>query len=164
MTEVTYYFNSRSPTDAWQTDPNKMVDGDTGTWAKTVIDNDLEICDGNTCDGSDLGTITKVEARAYVKVTGVLSSTIKFTPYFDGSDLGDEETISPALTEAWSGYYDITEDTNAPGTWQWSDIQNLDYRLLADMAGGTPNCAKVEIRVTYTPTGGGTPSLLLTHH
>jgi len=152
MATATYYFNHRSSTNAWQYDPNKMVDGDLGTFASTNFTSDLEVCDTNTCDGTNLGTITKVETRAYIKVTGILASTIAFTPYFGGASDGDIETMSPVFTEAWAGYYDITADTNAPGSWAWTDVRDLDYKLTAQIASGIVHVAKVEIKVTYTST------------
>jgi len=150
MATATYYFNHRSSTNAWQYDPNKMVDGDLGTFASTNLTSDIELCDENTCDGTDLGTITKVEARAYIKVTGILASTIQFIPYFGGASDGDTEVMSPVFAEAWAGYYDITSDTNAPGSWAWTDVRDLDYKLIAQIASGTVFVAKVEIQVTYT--------------
>jgi len=150
---VTYYFTERGPTDAWATDPNKMVDGDTGTFAATGFDNDYEKCITNSCVGTNLGTITKVEIRANHKVTGILASTIDIKPIFNGSDDGDTEQINPFFVAAWSDYFDITEDTNAPGTWTWADVQNLDCGLTAQIASGTVFVSKVEVRVTY---GGST--------
>ncbi|KKK96612.1 hypothetical protein LCGC14_2661040, partial [marine sediment metagenome] len=143
--EVTYYFNSRS-TGNW-TDPDNMIDGDTGTDASTASNGTTERLDGNTCPGTDLGTITKVEVRVY--------------GYGDGDDRIDLwqtlYEITMPTTPGWSAYVDVTSTIN---TWDEVVTQFVDIEFNKVGKGGTMRCAKVEIRVTYTPTGAKTTQYL----
>jgi hypothetical protein len=63
--QMTYYFNRHDRTDIWATNPDNMVDGNLSKYASTTIQNDVELCDTSTCNGTSLGTISKVELRAY---------------------------------------------------------------------------------------------------
>ena len=133
-----------------------MVDGLTGgsDFAGTTIDQDVELLTGNTCPGTNLGTISKVELRAYTYNEYYPLIVDYLRPVFSGGD-GDNHDIGSVLDD-WSSYFDITSDTNAPSPWSWSDVQNLDCDVYRDNAYGMPldsYIAKVEIRVTYT-TGG----------
>jgi hypothetical protein len=109
---------------------------------------------GNTCDGTDLGTISAVTI-AVLRCDNNSAIKFKVQPYFGGSSAGDEHTETvdaPKLgSPEWSTEHDITTDTNAPGTWAWSDIQALDARLTTVR----PSTGKwypyaVRITVTYT--------------
>ncbi|GAG95903.1 unnamed protein product, partial [marine sediment metagenome] len=152
--EVTYYFDSYDngdPGEAWSTNPSFMVDGDIEeSFASTSID-DVELCDGNTYSSNN-GTITKVELRAH----GYYSeepTVIKLRPVFSGISDGDNHEFEPPNEEpGWSNWFDITGDTNAPGSWIWSDIQNLDCDVETEIGEveSILYCAKVEIKVTYT--------------
>ena len=66
MATVTYYFNAYdSGGEEWGNNPEKMVDNLIGVndMARTYTDGKVELLTDNTCDGTDLGTITKVELR-----------------------------------------------------------------------------------------------------
>ena len=63
--EITYYFNSYSVGKAWDTGPENMVDNNTGVYASTDVDEQVQFLDDNTSDGTHLGAITKVEVRVY---------------------------------------------------------------------------------------------------
>jgi len=155
MTEVSYYFNSYDVGEVWANNPEYMVDNDTDTYTTSAINSDTQLLDGNTCDGTNLGTITKVELRLFGKISGG-ANTSHLVPVFSGTDDGDNHNMgSPSFSGEWSDYADITSDTNAPGTWSWSDVQNLDCDVILDEAGGTSSVSKVEIRVTYTATPAG---------
>lgn len=146
---VTYYFNAYdSGGEEWATNPANMVDNDTETYARTTNSN-VELLTGNTCLGTDLGTITKVEIRFYsVESYGDLV----IRPVFGGSSDGDNHnTFLNQENPLWSDYINITSDTNAPSPWIWSDVQNLDCDVFLDVEHFT-SVAKVEIRVTYIPT------------
>lgn len=55
----------------------------------------------------------------------------------------------------------ITIDTNAPGSWAWTDVQNLDCDVIYDQDSAGGSVSKVEVRITYgvaTPTPSVTPS------
>lgn len=148
MAEVTYYFNSKSSD--WENNPGNMIDGDIDTDASSTILDQIQTLNGNTCAGTDLGTITKVEIRAHGWISGG-AGQVRGTPVFGGVDDGDEHNFD-FFAEAWSSYVDITSDTNAPDWSVWTQIQNLDCDVKALPAGGTPFVSKVEIRVTYIPT------------
>jgi hypothetical protein len=155
--QMTYYFNRHDQTEIWATNPDNMVDGNISKYASTTIQNDVELCDTNTCNGSSLGTISKVELRAY----GYCSNghrDIILQPVFNGQTHGNNYSYSPSSTPAWSGWFDITND---PGRysrgvfvpWNWSEIRNLDSDVTSQYIqfGGAFNllCSKIELRVTY---------------
>lgn len=141
MAEVNYYFDGSEPGEAW-VNAYRMNDNDLGTFAYIATDGAIQTENSNTCPGTDLGTITKVELRCY--------------GYGDGDDRID---LMPFATEyqlvmpssvGWSTYADITPEK---GSWVWNDIVVLDCVVEYDKVGkaNTMYCAKVEIRVTYTP-------------
>ena len=146
MADITYYFNSKS-TSNW-TDSGYMIDNILTNYAYTSSDGTTETLNGNTCPGSDLGTITKVEIRAYGY--GDVDDLLQLMPVFGGGD-GDVHGAAPGISPVWSSYYDITNDTNAPDWSSWSHIQNLDVKVTFTKVakGNTMHCAKVEVRVTY---------------
>lgn len=148
MAEVTYYFNSRL-TDDW-VDPDYMVDNILTNFAYTSSDNTAEQLNGSTCDGTDVGTITKVELRVY--------------GYGDGDDRIDlsfgatEYQLTMPATANWSSYADVTADPTING-WTWAklgdfSLTNLFVQFDKVGKGNTMYCSKVEIRVTYTPSAG----------
>lgn len=157
MTDATYYFNSWAPSCYWS-DCDNMIDNSLTTYAYTSGDGNTELLSGNNCSGTDLGAITKVEIRAYAYGDG--NDRIDLTPTFSGA-VGDEHQTTPGVSPgSWGPYQDITSDTNHPSPWTWSAVQGLDCKVEKDTVakGNQMNCAKVEIRVTYTPTGGVTRS------
>jgi hypothetical protein len=150
--EATFYFNDYVVmAEEWATNPSYMVDGITSNYASTFIDGDVELCNNNTCDGEDLGIISKVELRCY----GYYSSgqrDIILRPIFGGKD-GDNHNFVTTTSAGWSQWFDITSDTNAPpGLWTWNDVKDLDCDVEAESDIGmfTLYCSKVEIRITYT--------------
>jgi len=152
MAEVSYYFDSKS-TSIWA-DSGYMIDDILTNYATTASDGATETLDGNSCTGDDLGTISKVELRAYGYGDG--DDRIDLTPIFTLGD-GDEHQLTMPMSAGWSAYTDITNDTNHPSWSFWSYIKNLDCRVEYDKVskGNTMYCAKVGIRVTYT---GGVPA------
>lgn len=150
MSVITYYFNSKSSD--WANNPENMIDGSVDTDSTTTTNTQVQALDGNTCAGTDLGTISKVEIRAYGRVSSE-GHDVDFKPVFNGSDDGDLHDSAITTVEGWGSYIDITGDTNAPGTWGWANVQNLDCDVIADISiVGTCTCAKVEIQVTYSAT------------
>ena len=154
MAEATYYFNSYSAFGMIQGDTeDNIVDGDTGTYALCGGAGTATL-DGNTCDGTDLGTITKVELRGYAYGDG--DDKLDLIPEFDGTDTGDSHQETMPTVAAWLAYCDITSDTNAPVSWSWANVQNLDCEVenVAVAKGNWAYIAKIEIRVTYTVATG----------
>ena len=171
-----FYFNEyddSTPTHYFEDDPSYLVDGYVSTFAQewhTCVAGCVdevpmeEWCTGNSCpsDFSDR-EITKVELRVYSNAnkqncTGTVESALK--PVFPGG-VGDEHaweppcgTVDIQTTANWSSWFDITSDTNAPGTWTWSNVNALDARHYPIINSGACGdlylleSAKIEIRVT----------------
>ncbi|MCK4881934.1 MAG: discoidin domain-containing protein, partial [Candidatus Omnitrophica bacterium] len=149
---ATFHFNSYdSGVEEWTTTPANMADGSIATYAVTETDADVELLNGNNCSGVNFGAITKVEIRAY-GYTEIIGHDIILRPVFSGGD-GTNHTLSIGTSATWSSWIDITTDTNAPGTWAWTDVQNLDCDVESDLvAPFDVFCSKVEIRVTHAFT------------
>jgi hypothetical protein len=153
---VTYYFDSWSDRDSWDdTSPDEIVDNDLGTYSQDNNDGHYVHLDSNTCPGTDLGTISTVEVRVYWAGNSQQNAYPRLIPYFGGTSAGDnhDDNTRSGSSEGfpyWSGYFDITSDTNAPG-WSWSDVQNLDLRVVT-VRGSTGRIRprKIEVRVTYS--------------
>jgi hypothetical protein len=153
---VTYYFDAYNAGEAWLHDPEYMVDDILENYASCKVDQKNEWLTRNTCPGTDLGTISKVEIRAYGYILRV-EDYVNLRPVFTGGD-GSEHDAELPLTEpnaGWGSYIDITTDgIHAPSSWTWLNVQNLDCDALCHHPHGQTKLnyvAKVEIRVTYTP-------------
>lgn len=154
---VTYEFDDYdqaggSP-EQWATTPQYMADGNLGNYASTSSDGDTQLLTSTDYPGSRSEVITKVELRAYTVQTTDTTGSITLRPVFSGSD-GDDHEFTPPTTAAWSSYIDITDDTNAPETWSWSDIDSLDADVVwnANAGSNTGSVSKIEIQVTYEDT------------
>jgi hypothetical protein len=149
---VTYYFDGYDTGEAWETNPSYMVDGSLSNFARSTISLDCELCNSNNCSqGTNLGTITKVELRVYGNHSGS-SGYIKLIPVINGQNGQGDYTFSTSSSPAWSQWFDITNDGAAPETWTWQNITEMDCRVLIPYIGSYDMwCAKVEIRVTYKP-------------
>jgi hypothetical protein len=149
--QYTYYFDSYdTKLDAWETNPGNMVDGSTSSYASTGIRDDSEYCDSTSFGygGAPSGTVSKVEIRAYGKYEEI-GGSINIKPTFNGGN-GDNHYFSLPGSAGWSSWFDITDDTNAPEPWTWSDVGGIDCSIIVcDIRqGDTFYCHKVEIRVT----------------
>ena len=111
----------------------------------------MEFCNSNNCSGVNYGPISKVELRARGYHVG--DGSLKLRPVFSGGD-GDDHVFSLSMWVQWSSWYDITNDTNAPASWSWDDIKDLDCDVESSNLYGLPwysvACSQVEIRVTYS--------------
>jgi len=159
--QATYYFDSVDDEERWVTLPGYMVDGNSGTFASTTESEDVELCDDNSYSSGGSGVISKVELRArtyFSSVGGEVDCRVYLRPVFGGSSDGDDHVIYCPSAAAWSSYYDITSDTNAPSSWTWTDIAGLDCDVEAYIGAGGKNptvyCSKVEVRVTYNHPSG----------
>jgi hypothetical protein len=153
LASATYYFSnltSDSQANTWTTNPYNMVDGSTSTYASTSVDGDVEACTVNNCPGTILGTVMKVEMRAY-GYYWTNQRDIILRPVFGGTIDGRNYNYQTAISADWSEWFDITDDDSAPACWNWNDIVNLDCDVESesDMGAFTLYCSKVEIRVTY---------------
>jgi len=131
-----------------------MDDGNTASNAESDTTNpDTQIETANTCDGTNLGDITKVEIRAYAACGENITADrqdLRLTPKFDGSNGDAHEQGDTAFNPAWLGYFDITSDTNAPVTWDWDDVVALDMTCYSYGVRKTAALiARIDIRVTH---------------
>ena len=150
-----FYFNSYGSGNFNQ--PQRMVDNDDNTFGSGgSYLSETQILNGNTCDGTNLGTITKVEMRVLEYSDSSYLGYFQMRPLFDGSNYGSYiDILQKFQPKHWTSWYDITNDTNAPGSWTWTDVQNLDVRFYSAPSEywPYPNLASVytvQIRVTYT--------------
>ncbi|MBA7710606.1 hypothetical protein ES703_119551 [subsurface metagenome] len=147
MADQTYHFNAYT-VGVW-VNPDNLVDGDIGTFAASGAKKTAQVLTGNTCPGTDLGTITKVEFRVFAYGDG--DDRLDITPIFTGGN-GDTHPTTPVVSPgAWTAYVDITNDTNHPDWSLWSHIQNLDCQInnVAVSKANVMYASKVEIRVSY---------------
>jgi hypothetical protein len=149
---ATYYFSDNYDLyEGWATNPQYMVDGNTSTFASTTIDIDVQLCMNNTCPGTNIGKISKVELRAYGYYEDDQRDII-LRPVFGGTLDGSNYAYQTTASQGWSPWFDITGDNSAPSSWDWTDVANLD----CDVESGigefpfTLYCSKIEIRVTYS--------------
>lgn len=149
--QITYYFDDYYTNESWPSNPGYMVDGNENTYASVGTSGTVQLCDNNTCNGSYLGSISKMELRVKGYRNGFPSDII-LRPVYNGITDGNEHTFNaPAGTGNWSEWFDIPAQT-AKG-WTWSEIKNLDCDVESDCFFGdmfTLYCSKVELRVTYT--------------
>ncbi|RLF77369.1 hypothetical protein DRN38_08425, partial [Thermococci archaeon] len=148
---VIYYFDGYDTNEAWPNNPGNMVDGISTTFANAEnVGTYVQLLNNNTCPGTNLGTIEKVELRCYGDDSDDVQATY-LRPVFNGTTDGNNYTmdISP---EKWSNWTDITNDPNAPSTWTWDDIVNLDCDVEAYNVGafGNDYVGIVQIRVNYS--------------
>ncbi len=154
MSIWTTYHSIVDTVDSW-VDSANAVDNNIATFATyTGIALKTMILD-TPAIASASGVISKVEHRIYSSYAddGV-PGKLHFSPRFIGGD-GDAENVTQ-VGRAWSSWFDITEDTNAPGTWAWSDVEALGANVIYQWGSGpTPiaECGSVEIRVTYLGSG-----------
>ncbi|MBN1663708.1 MAG: type II secretion system protein [Deltaproteobacteria bacterium] len=138
-----------------------IVDGDDNTYGRDNTDNHYVTLNGNTCAGTNLGTITRVTIayRGTSNQNSITNMYQRFVPYFGGSTAGANynqanSDFHAEGSPAWSQEFDITNDANAPASWSWSDVQNLDLRWITKRPTTTGNrrlnTYAVRITVTYT--------------
>lgn len=152
----TYYYNSTdSQGEQWEFSPNNMANNNTTNFASTNTDGDIQRLDGNTASDTDLGQINRVRIRAFGYQTDGTDGQVLLRPVFGGSTSGDDQTFTPnqgSGSADWSSWFDITEDANAPSTWLWSHVNDLDLEVEfakgAD-ANNTAFIASLEVEVSY---------------
>ena len=157
-----FYFNHYTVDGArpgWIDDPEKMVDGIVfGSAATTWTNNQIQWCDENTSPTDRTTTVTKVEIRAYSQCRDSCGTLLGYLKPIFTTGNGDDHSYTPPTVENneapnWCSWIDITNDTNAPVTWTWEDVNNLDVdHWLVRTICGDPNnlsTARIEIRVTW---------------
>ena len=149
QTFSTFRFTSYS-THTNVTNPSNAIDGSTSSYA-TVNNNGILRLDENNSAGS--GTINSVFIRCYKRDFNYTTSTM--TPYFNGNAGSAISTVGEPEATAWTQWFDITNDTNAPGSgnWTWADVENLDVEFYRYYGGGAPMYVyEAEILVNYDET------------
>jgi len=163
-----FYFNSYNIGEKWEDFPARMVDGlmyEEGfgySVAATSISNNIQWCDENSSPTDRSTSITKIEIRVYSGIQNSCGTLIAYIrPNFTAGDGDTHSWIPPAwqigsdnfVPPAWSEWFDITNDTNTPSTWTWSDINNLDvdHWMVRTVCGNPDRCytGRIEIRVTW---------------
>jgi PKD repeat protein len=154
--QETFYFNGFDENEAWEYDPELMIDESEETFASTQLDGSVQLCNGNTCPGDDRGTILKVELRVHGYYEGRTPGNITLRPVFrDGELIGENYTFVASDRPEWSDWFDIIGDGGHGSgqwstPWSWSEISTLDCEVKATLGSETTLfCSKVELRVTY---------------
>lgn len=97
--------------------------------------------------------ITKVEVGVYYWAE---SSTLALwgTPVYNGTTDGTKYLFPEDTHITWK-YRDITNDVLGPGTWSWSDLQNLDIKITAGNGDGSKwrreRVYEIRLRITHEP-------------
>jgi PKD repeat protein len=156
-TEVYHYIENQEGD--WEY-PEYMVDGDEETFAYAQSDGLEQLCLTSSCEGEDLGTIYQVELRACGMREGS-PSEIFITPVFNGTVYGESFVFQlPEGEPGWSDWYNITNDPDAPGVWNWSDITALDCHVESNGTGEIMvSCSKIEVRVSYVEPPNSAPGV-----
>lgn len=156
---VKFIFNNYdSGGEEWSMLPENLADGDCSflTVAGSNIIGDIELLTENSCVSGyqprdcKHANITKVELRVRGGVVGGDEESIYIRPVFVDGD-GDNHTV--VIDGLWyiSDWINITNDTNAPITWTFEDVANLDCDVevvtLDDALFVVASC--VEIRVSF---------------
>ncbi len=146
-TNPTYAWDSTDDTYAYRDIPRKAVD-DSGNYLRATANNASNL-------GGDI-TAVSIGIEGYVESTLV---DAKLVPIFNGVTEGSIYTITgTTLGTADSDityYVDITNDPNAPTTWTWNDIINLDVKVYGiDYSNASDYYLyidQIRIQITYTP-------------
>jgi len=208
MSTVTYYFNDYAANvETWTCYSGNMTNGSidfsgdeglgekntdnramTNNWLYYMEGNpegdyDTHLLTENTCTGTDLGIISKVELRAFGhgqcmtnhpgnscvdwaysgNSNGDNKVNVNLRPVFNGdTDANTVGDLDLSQRPSYTSWFDITDDSNAPSPWTWSDIVNLDCDVYSTKAKAKlyglnyywSSCRifQVDIRVTYDET------------
>ncbi|GAF72935.1 unnamed protein product, partial [marine sediment metagenome] len=148
--EYTYYYTENGG-NVWQGNPEYFVDGNPDTAASTSSNgrvHDVAVHNGS----QEITGITKVEIRVRGRLSDISGNYYKIYPRFGGSTIGDEYDITDEMKAGpvWSSWQDITSDSQAPTTWTWQDVVDLDVRIIPTIihTDYAANGYKVELRCT----------------
>ena len=160
---ISYYwdaYNAGAGT-PWPNNPGNMVNGSTANWASHLGTGSAgdQRCNSISLESPPGGspTITKVEIRAYAGRGQSTPDKFAIMPVFSGGNGSEFDLMAAGLPAypslGWSNWSDITSDTNAPGTWSWTDITNLGINALSQWStsgpGDSNSIAQIDLRVTY---------------
>ena len=144
-----WYFDSYLPIDAWENDPENMVDGNPGTFASTSTSGDTQYLNGNEYDEEYEYEITKVWIKVWGKYSGS-ETDILLTPIRDRVP-GDTYRFTPDTSLNYSEWFNITGDWPTQSWWTWEDIEDLECVVMADYNENsfTLYCSQVDIAVWF---------------
>lgn len=150
MVEFTYYFNAYDTEECWYASPQRLADGNENTEAFTTVDGEVEKLTGNNSGviGHLSWVCDKVELRVKAYQDDDVGNKIILRPVFAGGDGDNHELALPVGDLGWTGWVDITKDTNAPASWTLDHIVNLDCDVEAIWYDSYVNAAMVQLRVT----------------
>ena len=150
------YFDGHSATSTW-VNPDFAFNGQTGNFARTNVYPGTSTMTGtsNTCPGTNLGDITKVEIRVHGYNSGTNFGSLVLTPIIQGTTstpttVTGLATFPPGPID-YSDFIDITNYSGAPSNWIWSTVQNLDVIIEGTVNDATSDIqiSRIEISVTY---------------
>jgi hypothetical protein len=148
-TTATYFFTAYNSSNF--TDPASAVDTSLVTYSdKTGLGSAYLQVSANECDGTNLGEIKKVEILARTMMWNDPDYLYVYPIFSVGNGTNQNVSASPA-TAVVDFTFDITNDTNAPSTWSWTDIQNLDLYFNGIVNYGGVRIYAGRVKVTYTP-------------
>jgi len=158
MAVITYSFSSGSEAGANWTSLNDAWDGNlasnanrfVNSWVGQETDKWIQ-AETNNAPASG-GSLISIEVGIYFETGYSGDITANIVPVFNGSTFGDIHSLGAKTSSDW-GYVDITNDTNAPGSWDWTDIQNLDLRCYGGNMTPSQGFFRIyefSIRVTYS--------------
>jgi len=136
MAITTYIYSAGNESGSWWTDDSYAWDNNSSTYATRLFAKNTgrettKWIRGTTNNAPTSGnTITKVEVGVMCKVisTDLYLYTV---PFFNGSTNGSEYNLNATTSNA-TYWKDVTNSTNAPSTWSWSDVRNLDIKVYGE--------------------------------
>ena len=145
-----YYFDDYE-WETWDTSPENVVDGDNTTYGQDNDEGYQMLLNSTNYTGGMSDTISSVEFRLYWWSNNWDGTWPQMKPSYDGTNGSVFEDDDQGGGAAWTEWYDITEDTNAPATWTWSDIETLNLYLgMTRPSWGLIRPYIIELRVNYS--------------
>jgi hypothetical protein len=134
---TTYYFDDYNISDTNAANPNHGTNHILFDCAELTADEYITLNSSTLINSEEelyKPDIRSVKVRFFVQ-DGMLSNTATFTPEFVSGD-GTSQQINGNGNQVWSEWFDITEETNAPSEWSWSDLESLKINVTADSGNG----------------------------
>ena len=155
--EVTYEYTAYTDASDYNVNPEYLVDQDDDTYGAATAGVGAKVVNfcTNLCPGTNLGKITKVEILAKAQSQNSADTNYVKANYGGAGTYGDNNDISTGTGVTEEFEFDITEDTNAPDPWAWSDVQGLDLYFNGNVASNGLRVYYGKIRITYSPVSGG---------
>jgi hypothetical protein len=148
----TYYFDALG-SGGWTNNPSYMYDGNNATYASNNVGQSVvENLYGTTCNGVDIGAVSKVEIRVRGYYSGVAGTTTSRNIYFTING-GIANAYVLTTSAAWSPYKDITSDMLLYDGTYWGGIDKSTVEIaVINPTSKTMYCSRVELQVTFVLT------------